>query len=213
MDPIIGCYASYRDGDITFCKDIAYQTDMSVTVDYGAAYFEKYVTMEGTPIAVNLNLARTSLTSKYCDCVLDVGIGSGEFIKSSLIKTYGYDINPHGEKWLKDRNIWMNPWEGISSVVEGVSLWDTLEHMKEPTTFLNLIPKGCYVFISMPMFDNLERDLRSNKHYRPNEHYYYFTKYGFINYLRDINFDLIELNQDETLAGREGIWSFVFKRI
>ena len=52
--------------------------------------------------------------------------------------------------------------------------------------------------------------IKNSKHYRPNEHYYYFTSYGLINYMKDSDFDLIKLDDFETKAGREEILTFVF---
>lgn len=212
MDSIIGSYSGMVDEDL-FLADtgIAYQIDRSHPYEYGEEYFTNYIDREGSQIARKLNKYRTGVSSKYCSCVLDMGIGSGEFIKSSKIKVYGYDVNPHGIAWLKDRDLYVDPYEGIPTDVGGISLWDTMEHIEEPTKFLNLLPAGMFVFISLPTFDNISK-IRESKHYKPREHLYYFSKMGLCTYMDDMGFVLLDVSDAEIKAGREGIESFVFKK-
>lgn len=215
MDSIIGSYPATEDGDLVFCTnvEIAYQKDMTKSVSYDKEYYENYVNREGTEIAKALNKARVDIVDKYCGNheVLDIGIGSGEFIKSRRGMTYGYDINPYGVVWLKDRYKFIDPWESIPAFIRGITLWDTIEHMPEPSKFLALIPKNVYVFLSLPMFDNV-REIRTNKHYKPNEHYYYYSPAGFAQFVQDAGFDVIEHNNQETVAGRSQIETFVIRR-
>lgn len=213
-DRIIKQYPAVPFGDdLMYCynQDLIYQADTSTSVEYGKEYFENYVNREGSDIANRLNEARCGLTEKYCKCVLDMGIGSGEFINKSKLKMYGFDINPYGIEWLKERSIFVDPYkEGIPDVVDGVTLWDTMEHMEEPNKFLDLIANE-YVFISLPIFANLLA-LRSSKHYKPGEHYLYFSAKGLIQFMSDSGFDLVEISDGETRAGRESILAFVFHR-
>ena len=211
-DPVVRNYPVVPFGELSYCftKDILYQTDMRESVEYGKDYFEKYVDLENTEIANKLNHARVSLVEKYCKCVLDIGVGSGEFLKSLNIKGYGYDINSYGINWLKEADIFVDPFEGIPTQIDGVSMWDTLEHMREPSLFLNLI-SGQYVFVSMPISANLFK-VRQSKHYKKNEHYYHYSVAGLTNLFNDNGFELLELSDAETLAGREDILSFVFRR-
>jgi len=216
MDRIIGAYPAVEDGDLMFCTnvDIAYQKDMSKSVSYDKDYYENYVNLEGTKIAKALNAARIAITEKYCGYkdILDIGVGSGEFIKSSRNVVYGYDINPYGIKWLKDNYRYIDPWEHIPAYIKGITLWDTLEHMTEPSKFLDLVPKGTHVFISMPMFESL-KSIRDNKHFKPNEHYYYYTPAGFRHFVMDAGFEVLEQNNQETMAGRSGIETFALLKV
>jgi hypothetical protein len=141
---------------------------------------------------------------------LDIGIGSGEFIKESKIKVFGFDINKYAINWLIKNNIYINPYESMPKVC-GLTFWDSLEHMPRPTELLSLVKKNQYVFISMPIFNNIS-DVKSSKHYRPNEHYYYFTCKGLNNYMNDLGFKLIEIDDFETHSGREDILTFVFQK-
>jgi len=210
MDPIIKNYKIMsQDDDLIYCEMLAYQKNMDLSVDYGEKYYEKYLKMENTPIAKKLNELRTTITQKYCTCILDMGIGSGEFIKKSKLKVYGYDINPLAIKWLKENNLFIDPYNGIPNKIQGVTLWDVLEHIPDPQLLLTKIAKGTFIFLSLPVFTDLTR-IKYNKHYRPNEHYYYFTIDGIKKYMKDYNFSLLEDNNLETLAGREDISTFVF---
>jgi len=216
MDEIIKGYP-YREfgDDLNYCYEhgLMYQRDMTKPVDYDEAYFENYVRRENTEIARRLNRARCSITEKYCDCIVDVGVGSGEFIKSlharGLVKAYGYDINPAGVHWLTERGLYSDIYEDVPQDVEGFTLWDTLEHIPNPQVFFRVVRRGDFLFVSLPVFQDLEQ-VRQSKHYKKNEHFYYFSSGGLVRLLDDSGFDFVESNDAETIAGREGIGTFVF---
>lgn len=212
MDTIIKNYSSTPFAELSWCQaeGIMFQTDMTRSVNYGADYYEKYVKYEATDIATKLNEGRTSITEKYCNSILDIGIGSGEFIKSSRIKVFGFDINPVAVQWLKDQNLYYNPYDNMPDV-GGLSFWDSLEHIPNPNQLLSLLRQNQYAFISIPIFKDLGK-VKESKHYRPDEHYYYFTKEGMVKYMTDSNFNLIEIDNFEIKAGREDILTFVFQK-
>ena len=189
-------------------KGFAYQTLVNNTVNYNKDYFDKYVKMENTTIAKKLNTFRTSITKKYCKNLLDIGIGSGEFIKNSKIKVYGYDINPYGIEWLNAKSLFLDPYKQKINHIEGLTFWDSLEHFYEPSELLNKLKKGQYIFISLPIFDNIMQ-IKKSKHYRPDEHLSYFTCEGFILFLEKLNFDVVEISSEEIKSGRTDILTFV----
>jgi len=200
--------------DLIYCPEhgIMYQKDMSLSVDYGKEYFEKYIRYEDTPIARKLNFFRIKIAEKYSfNSLLDVGIGSGEFIKNfnGNRNVFGYDINAYAISWLKERKIYINPYKSIPSCVDCITFFDSLEHMKNPGCLLDRIKNDTYVIISIPIFKNL-LNLKRSKHYRPNEHYYYFTLDGFVWYMEQKNFNFLEFCDCEIKAGREDIFTFVF---
>ena len=51
-----------------------------------------------------------------------------------------------------------------------------------------------------------------SKHFKPNEHVWYFTDWGLRLWFEEQGFDCLETNYDETNIGREGINSYVFRR-
>lgn len=210
MDFILDKYQIIKeDEDLTYFDGVAVQKDKTKSVEYGSDYFNKYVKYEGTPTAILINKSRVNITEKYCKTVLDIGIGSGEFIKFSKIKVYGFDVNPVGVNWLKFQKLYINPYDYVPEI-DGWTFWDSLEHFPEPQKVLNIIRPGHYIFISIPIFSDILK-IKECKHYRKNEHYYYFTAVGLINYMRTFKFRLLEHTDAEIKAGRKNILTFVFQ--
>lgn len=177
---------------------------------YDDNYFNKYVDYANTSIGKELTQFRVDLVRKYFDessPLLDFGIGCGSFIEA-FGNALGYDINYAAVKWLKDRNIYMDPWPD-DVAIDAVTFWDSLEHVLEIDKLLSRINK--FAFISMPIFKNYD-DVISSHHFRINEHYWYFTRHGFINYMDKRGFRLVYDNNMETKLGRHSINTFVFMR-
>lgn len=180
---------------------------------YGDDYFDKYVGYEKTEIGRALNEFRVNLVNSYIlkGPVLDIGVGCGTFIKLRR-NTAGYDINEKAIAWLKERKLFFNPYKGEQSLdmFRGITFFDSLEHIEDPGFLLEKVDKQ-YVFVSIPVFKDLEHILAS-KHFRKDEHYYYFTAESFIKYMTLLGFKLLEKRNDETKCGREDILTFVFKK-
>lgn len=211
MDRLIKRFAGERDGDLIFCRDrgIAYQRKMESTQPYDSEYFDHYRNLEGGEIARKLNEARVGLVARhYGDGpLLDVGIGSGEFIRSRGANTFGTDVNPVALSWLDERALLRTD----LTEFEAFTFWDVLEHFEEPEVPMRSMRPGSYLFTSLPIFDDLDR-IRQSKHYKPGEHLYYWTEQGFVDWMALHRWRLLERNDDETRAGREGILSFAFRR-
>lgn len=172
---------------------------------YDADYFAKYVKYEDTEIGRKLNAVRLELTNEYVwDELLDIGVGSGVFIRN-LENAYGYDINPVAVEYLKSINKFKEP-----HPVDIMTFWDSLEHIPNPEELLQLVKK--YTIISTPIYDDLEHIYRS-KHFRPDEHCWYFTIHGMITFMAERGFKCIEYNRMESDLGREDIGTFVFSRL
>lgn len=172
---------------------------------YDAAYFEKYVKYEDAEIGKKLNEARQNLANKYeWTTLLDIGIGSGVFIRD-LENAYGYDINPTAVEYLKSINKYMEP-----GPVDMMTFWDSLEHIHQPESLLNNASR--YIIVSTPIYDNLEH-VYSSKHFRPDEHCWYFTIHGMLSFMECYNFKCVEYNRIESDLGREDIGTFVFERV
>jgi hypothetical protein len=212
VDKAIASLPAIEDGDLMLCPahGVAYQRDMTQKVPYDAAYFDKYVGYEGQDIAVKINAGRVALVNHYVGAeapVLDIGIGSGEFIKSRPT-TFGYDVNPKAIEWLKANRRWS---DGFAAF-DGFTFWDVLEHVEEPAVdYFRRMHSGAFLFTSVPIFRDLSR-IRESRHYRPGEHLYYFTENGLIDWLGGYGFDLHEIARFETDAGRDSILSFAFRR-
>ena len=97
-----------------------------------------------------------------------------------------------------------------SFCIRGITFFDVLEHMRSPREILNRLIDQ-YVFVSIPIFKDKDHVLES-PHFKPNEHYWYFTNDSFIRFMKDHLFDLIEQRDDEKKNGRKDINTYVFKR-
>lgn len=172
-------------------------------------YFEKCGGYEGQEIAQKINAGRVALVNRYASAekdVLDVGVGSGEFIKSRP-RTFGYDVDPAAVEWLKQGGFWRDDF----SAFHAFTFWDVIEHVETPTDYFNQIPGGSYLFTCLPIFSDLSR-IRDSKHYRPGEHLYYWTERGFIDWMKLHRFGMLCRQNFEMDAGRENIYSFAFYR-
>lgn len=210
MDSVIAAMPAITDADLMLCPDfgVAYQADREHVVAYDEAYFDKCAGYEGQEIAQRINRARIALVARHFGGgkVVDIGIGSGEFIKSRP-NTVGYDVNPFAIEWLKRNDLWAGHLEYFGAF----TMWDVIEHVPDPGVYLKCVHLHAYVFASLPVFDDLY-SIRSSKHYRPGEHLTYWTHEGFVNWMGLHGFLLLEENDAESQAGRESIKSFAFKR-
>lgn len=176
------------------------------SMPYDEGYFRKYQSYDGTKIGDDLFWVRSHLVLRhYQGPVLDVGIGSGRFV-ASRPNTFGYDVNPAGVSWLKQRGLFRDLYD---TTYGALCFWDSLEHIPHPDKALAQARE--YVFVSLPIFEDVDHVLRS-KHYRKDEHYWYFTSDGFVKWMHAHGFVMLETNSDEVAAGREDIRSFAFRR-
>ena len=208
MDNLIRRFDATQAGDLMITeRGIAYQKDMSRSFKYDKEYFDCYLDYNNSPICKDLHRARKEFVDKYHGkLVLDIGVGSGEFIKSRP-KTKGYDINPHAVNWLETYGYYSDQFADFKAF----TFWDVIEHVQDPNSYFKHIRKDAYLFTSIPVFKKLER-VRLSKHYKPNEHLYYFTEEGFINWMALYGFRLLEKDDFESRLGREDVMSFAFKR-
>lgn len=212
MDRFIASMPFEDDGDLALCREhgVAYQKDMSNLVCYDAEYYDKCKSYEDQAIALKINAGRIELVNRYVGPlgrVLDIGIGSGEFIKKRP-HTFGCDVNPVAIEWLRRNDLWSSRLDEFA----GCTFWDVLEHVPQPELYLKQIRLHAHLFTSIPIFYGLG-GIRLSKHYRPNEHLYYFEERGFVAWMALHGFMLLETQDFEIQAGRESILSFAFKRV
>jgi hypothetical protein len=176
-------------------------------VPYDRSYFEYYQSLRNTRIGIDLTVARSGLVAKYTNgTVIDVGIGSGAFCESRD-GIYGCDINPHAIEWLAQRGLYRTP--DAERPVEALTFWDSLEHIPDPTSLLAGAKE--FVFVSCPIYDGVQ-DVLASKHFKPGEHFWYWTNEGLQNFMAHFGFELVEQNEMESDIGRDSIGTFVFKR-
>lgn len=174
---------------------------------YDADYFARYAVQADSDMGRALMAARVEFVAgHYADELVDIGIGSGAFIAARKAPTLGYDVNPAAVEWLKARELFVDPY---AEPVEAVSLWDVLEHIPDFVALLSNVRR--FVFVSLPIFHNAAHVLRS-KHFRKDEHCWYFTAHGLVRVMRDHGFRCLAFDDRETRIGREDILSFAFAR-
>lgn len=162
--------------------------------------------MDQTDIGRRLTKSRIHWVRTFFDGRLcDIGIGGGRFVTEC--GAMGYDINPDARAWLKSLGAWCDPYQ---SPIDAVSFWDSLEHIHDPSPLLHNVRS--WAFISLPVFDGPEHVLRS-KHFRKDEHCWYFTERGLVDFMREHGFELVGSSVMEQLAGREDIRSYAFRRV
>ena len=190
--------------------------DIEEPTVYDDSYFEKYVGYENTERGIGITKFRADLVNRYLHdyfttpFCLDVGIGSGHFLKylynSTDIIGEGIDINPKAIKWLADKGF-----QSTQLHYEALTFWDSLEHITQPwLLWEKYLPN--YIFTSIPIFENKEHIFQS-KHFRPDEHRWYFTRDGFIRFMAKYNYELKESLMNETIIwNRLDIQTFIFQR-
>jgi hypothetical protein len=231
MDRVIAHYPARLSGaDLSICDypGLAYQTDMRKSVPYDDAYFDKYTVYRDLEIFTKLQEARINTVERLNPyTVIDIGIGDGAFLealdqrrhaqfeatKVPGLVLYGYDVNAKAKAWLEERRMWLDIYTHLPPKgVVAWTLWDVLEHIPEPHLLFDRIRPGDYLVTSIPIFKNLDR-IRESKHYRPNEHYYYFTDDGLRSWLRRYDLVCRVHHRLEAAAGREDIETYVFQKV
>lgn len=192
-------------------RDLVWLEDAGVgyypvsAMPYTAEYFAKYEAYASTSLGRALTDARLSLVrSHWGGDLVDIGIGCGQFVEAA--RCYGYDINPAGVAWLRARGRYWNPYY---QEVPAACFWDSFEHIHDPTEILANVER--WVFLSLPIFEDLAHVLRS-KHYRKDEHCLYFRRDGLVRFMAACGFECVEHSRIESELGREDIESFAFRR-
>lgn len=174
---------------------------------YDESYFQKYVGYANTEMGKAILKGRLEFVSAVIPpyvTLIDVGIGCGQFVEARR-NTRGYDVNPSGVAWLQHRKLFHD----ISYEAPAMSFWDSMEHIEDPMKVLDKCVS--VAFASVPIFRDKAHALQS-RHFRPDEHFWYWTEKGFIRHMGEAGFRLLERSDFETQLGREDILSFAFRR-
>lgn len=211
MDRFASWVRGVDDGDLVLLPDqgMAYQKDQGHLVAYDERYFDKCASYEGQEICAKINSGRVALVSRHYGRgpMVDIGVGSGEFIRRRPM-THGIDVNVKAQEWLFTEGLWADNLANYRAF----SFWDVIEHVPDISEYFSKIAVGAYLFTSLPIFSDLGR-IRESKHYRPDEHLYYWTESGFVGWMGLYGFELLERTDFESKAGRESILSFAFRRV
>lgn len=173
---------------------------------YTEQYFLDYVPKAQSTIGMLLNTSRsvyTMISTETSKSVCDIGIGCGNFIE--LYDCVGTDVNPYAIDYLKGIGRLANLEEGY----DYFTMWDVIEHIDDPRELFKNVRNG--IVLSTPIYTDRE-DMLTSKHYKPNEHLWYFTDMGIKVYMKMLGFYCVSQNMDETQIGRHSIGSYFFKR-
>lgn len=216
MDRLIKRFDAVPDDDLMVClrRGIAYQRNMKRgLIAYDQAYFENYQALESSEASAALNEGRLAMLQRNLPAgraVLDVGVGSGIFLRKAREAGYqakGIDVNPVALEMLKSQDALHKEGDRY----EAVTFWDSLEHMIQPEAGLNLVAEKGLALVALPIMESIQR-VRQSKHFKPGEHLYYWTEEGFIAWMAMYGFRLLESSKHEVAAGRESIGAFAFRR-
>lgn len=175
---------------------------------YDASYFGKYQGYAATEQGRQITAARVELVRRRTkNHVIDIGIGCGDFITTRNGWTWGYDVNPAGIEWLQRWGLWRDPYK---EPTDAITLWDTLEHIPNPSALLDNV--RTWVFVSLPIVPGDGPPPLDWKHLRRDEHVWYWTQQGFVRWMDAHGFKCVEHSRMEETLGREDIGTFVFRR-
>lgn len=173
---------------------------------YDAGYWQRYRELDKTECGDVLTRLRKGFVERhYSGTLIDIGIGGGKFV-SERENTYGFDINPLAVEWLEIQGAY---WDPYKLPCDAASFWDSLEHIHRPDLLLQNVRK--WAFVSVPIFESCEAVMAS-KHFRKDEHCWYFTPSGLIGFMGKLGFDMKSASTMEQAAGREGIATYAFRR-
>lgn len=173
-----------------------------------AGYFEHYRKLAGTTMGQALTARRVQFVAdNYTGPLVDVGVGCGAFVEARGGGTYGFDVTEEAIGWLREKGLW---WSPHVTPVDAAAFWDSLEHIPEPRKIVDQVRR--WLFVSMPIYRGLEHLLKS-KHFKPQEHVWYWTRRGLVEWMRDAGFALRSHSTFESDLGREDIESFAFQRV
>lgn len=157
-------------------------------------YDESYVRVRYYKYSSALSYLRlgfiTSVIGRLPTSILDVGFGSGDFLRvchNAGIISYGSDISNHplpkGVLSVRDK---------VKDPYDVITFFDSLEHMEDISFVKNL--KCNYVVISVPSCNHPEDEewLSSWKHLRPDEHLWHFSPPALTKFMKENGFNLIK---------------------
>lgn len=181
-------------------------------IEYAEEYHEKY---SQYPLMRMSNL-RADFIEKFVhgevDSVLDVGFGTGDFLKVMKERKYeifGLEVNE--ESWKHGLG-WVHPYAGEKVGI--ATFYDSLEHIPNIVEVLGSINTK-YLFVSIPNFKGMD-SIEGWRHYRPGEHIYYFNLITLNRFINRFGYELIasDFPEDEIRNTEDkNILTAVFKRV
>jgi hypothetical protein len=156
---------------------------------YDQEYLDKYKELAKTELGQKIYKTRWDLIKKYIKqgTLVDYGCGPNAFNNAGPkeFEKYGYDVNPN----VKFPDLPYQPWDIVT-------FWDSLEHIPDFYDVIRLF-KAKWLFISTPNLESVITPVTEWKHYRPEQHIFYFDKYSLRIILKALDYEIIEINHEE----------------
>lgn len=172
----------------------------STPFQYGRAYFERYLEYDNTAVGRGLTKFRIGVVNKLVSYrrntsfLLDIGSGTGNFIKElrkrTSIQAEGLDISTDAQSFLH-----LNGLASTRDRYTVLSFWDSFQHIKEPDRVLTEY-NSKHVVVSIPIYESKEH-IRNHTKFKPDQYKWYFTRKGFIDWMRAHRYSLVDTYQDE----------------
>lgn len=185
-----------------------------VASPYDDEYFRKYQGYAATEMGRRITAARVAFVRRWSvpsDSIIDVGIGCGDFVDVSRqagLDMYGFDVSRPGVAWLEERGLFLDP---MRAPVDVLTFWDSLEHIPTAADYLRRVRS--MAFVSLPIVPGDGPPPLDWKHFRRDEHCWYWTRDGLLNWMAAQGFAFVDESDLEVRAGREDIGTFAFRRI
>ena len=187
----------------------AYLESSNLTTLYNDSYLEEKPKnyYDPTVLKIRENFVKTNCNISKS---FDYGCGRNPFhIKNGISECIGM-----WDRYAKEFNIF-NRETYFNS--ETLLLFDVLEHFHDPLSFLTTLHHN-KVIMTVPVFPkNLTKieDVFGWKHYRPEQHFCYFTKEGIIELCEQAQWNVVYYGYDECKqcgGPREDIASIILTR-
>ena len=115
--------------------------------------------------------------------------------------------HPVALEMLHKERLFLNP---HVEDVDCATFWDSLEHIQDIAGLLSHVKQ--FAFVSIPIFRDLAH-ARNSKHFRPDEHCWYYTDDGFKRFMYAHGFTVIGQSTFETDLGREDIGTYTLCKL
>ncbi len=134
--------------------------------------------------------------------VLDFGCGMGHF---RAFRPDGVEVDTY------DVGGW--PQTGIHhSQYDLVTFWDVIEHIKHLKSLRPVLKMATHVAVTVPIKPEGRKSLKGWKHYKPGEHYHYFSIKSLKDWFDSEGFEFVSGGWPEEECGiREDIFSGLFR--
>lgn len=141
--------------------------------------------------------------------VVDVGIGSGHFLKelhrTTPLIAHGVDINEEAIKWLHQQHWWVVN----NQRYQVMTFWNSFQYIPVPQRYIEDY-KPCFVVMSLPIFRSKE-DACHSVLLDINKVYWYCSRAGLIEWMRRLGYGLLsEYDNERTQFHQRLMSTFVF---